>query len=664
MALPSLQERAAAALQSLTPIMMGAAVGSVLVLGLAGVMVRAMRGRASAATRHEVWLLGFAGVLLIPVLWATLPRWHILPRVGATHARSAAGALVESAVASPVLASARSGDQAAHSVPGRETTMTTTTTMKTDDGSPVPQSVGPAPMAAKAPAAPQHQSPSAAPTPERKLPGRSWALVCWLVGSVLALCRLALGHLNLWSLRWRRAGGVTRVTGGTLFDLLAQLRGKLGLRRRVVLLSSSVRTMPMTWGLWRARLLVPEQAASWPPAQRRDVLLHELGHVKRWDCLAQFLSQVACAVYWFNPLAWMAERRMQIEREHACDDLVLNSGAEAPSYARHLLQSVSPSVVKFRLATAAVAMSRPSTLEERMRAILNPCVNRRALTARSSLVMTFLLLGALVPAAMLRAQQDPTPPPTGNGRAIRPAQRGGGGGDDSGASPATRPTRGDSQPGRFGGGGGPGGRLGFQGFGSAAAPALGEGPTCSFDATIYDVRIPVDQIGRLDVEALVKASETAEGFENALKALGPVKPMYRANQFVRLSGDTITIGSEVPIVTSSRQTERGQTMNTIQYQSTGAVFSVAGQAAAGGMDLDVDLGIQVSSATESAAVISENVNASIMRRTTLSHKGPVQPRKPFVVVSVDAGAVDKEGKAVAYIGRITIGEPQSSASSK
>jgi hypothetical protein len=44
----------------------------------------------------------------------------------------------------------------------------------------------------------------------------------------------------------------------------------------------------------------------------------------------------------------------------------------------------------------------------------------------------------------------------------------------------------------------------------------------------------------------------------------------------------------------------------------------------------------------------------------LSHKGPVEARQPFVVVSVDAGSADKDGKAVAYIGRIKIGEPQSS----
>jgi hypothetical protein len=75
------------------------------------------------------------------------------------------------------------------------------------------------------------------------------------------------------------------------------------------------------------------------------------------------------------------------------------------------------------------------------------------------------------------------------------------------------------------------------------------------------------------VAALAKASETAEAFEKALAALGTTKPMYRANQSVRLSGDAITIGSEVPTVTSSRMTDRGQSVNSIQYQSTGAVFT-------------------------------------------------------------------------------------------
>ena len=671
MALPSLQECAAALdhlAPALSPVMLNAAVGSVIVLGLAGLAALALR-RASAAARHEVWLLGFAAALLLPVLSAALPGWPLLPRQVTSRP---APPSAKSTPTSPVAGATQSPADSTHD---KETIMSTTREM--------PGAGSPRAMAMATTSTPAFQlSPpvSLAPRSEParaarfwRLPRTAWLLLFWPLGTVLVMSRVLLGHLSLRSLRRRCA----RLTRGEMIDLLEQLRGELGLRRPVELLSSPLRTMPMTWGMWRARLLVPAQAAAWPPGQRRDVLLHELGHIRRWDCLTQFLSQVASALYWFNPLAWVASRRMQIERERACDDLVLNRGAEAPAYARHLLESVS-SVPVFRLAGAAVAMARPSTLEERVRAILDARLNRRGLTARGSLATILLLLLGLVPVAVLKAQQAPADEPLANRSGpAQPAR------DESPAYPATRPAAnvptgrpGFPRPGTgaragfggYGGGGdGGGGGVRFGGTGGgglggggvAAAPTLGQGPTCTLDATLYDVRMPVDQIGRLDVDTLAKASLTADAFEKALAALGGARPMYRASQSVRLSGDMITIGSEMPIVTSSRTSDKGQTINSIQYMSTGANFRLAGKSdGAGDRDVDLDLSIDVSSTSDGGPLISDKVEAPVMRRVTLSHKGPVQPGKPFVVVSVDAGSVDKDGKAVAYIGRITLGEPQ------
>ena len=114
-------------------------------------------------------------------------------------------------------------------------------------------------------------------------------------------------------------------------------------------------------------LLVPDEASGWEDERRRLVLLHELAHIRRWDWLTQLLAHVACAVYWFNPLVWLAARQMRIERERACDDLVLSSGARASDYAQELL-ALAAGLSDSRLSTlVAVPMARRGVLEDRLR---------------------------------------------------------------------------------------------------------------------------------------------------------------------------------------------------------------------------------------------------------------------------------------------------------
>ena len=139
----------------------------------------------------------------------------------------------------------------------------------------------------------------------------------------------------------------------------------------------------MAWGIWRSSVLVPADADSWPAHRVRVVLLHELAHVKRRDCLTHLVAQLACAAYWFNPLVWMAARRLRTERERACDDLVLASGTRGSDYADQLLDIARvmqagrfPAV----FAGASLAMAQRSQLEGRLIAILDPSVPRRGLS--------------------------------------------------------------------------------------------------------------------------------------------------------------------------------------------------------------------------------------------------------------------------------------------
>ena len=124
--------------------------------------------------------------------------------------------------------------------------------------------------------------------------------------------------------------------------------------------------MPMAWGILRPAVLMPRDADSWPHERLRIVLLHELAHVKRRDCLTHALAQISCALYWFNPLVWMAARHLRTERERACDDLVLAAGTRGPDYAEQLLDIARvtragrfPGI----LAGASLAMAQRSELE-------------------------------------------------------------------------------------------------------------------------------------------------------------------------------------------------------------------------------------------------------------------------------------------------------------
>ena len=59
------------------------------------------------------------------------------------------------------------------------------------------------------------------------------------------------------------------------------------------------------------------------PAQRRLLLLHELLHVRRGDHLVRWFAVAVLALYWWNPAAWWAVRRLQNAEEECCDANVL-----------------------------------------------------------------------------------------------------------------------------------------------------------------------------------------------------------------------------------------------------------------------------------------------------------------------------------------------------
>ena len=238
-------------------------------------------------------------------------------------------------------------------------------------------------------------------------PRVAWWLVVWIAGTLAVVAWGLIG----WASTWWMGCNAQRITNPTWVEAAREAAERLGTCRGVTLLRGGPAAMPLTWGVLRPVLLLPQEADEWPCERRRAVLLHELAHVRRRDVLTHWLGLTACAAYWFNPLAWWAASRLRTEREQACDDLVLEAGERPTDYAAQLL-GVARSLRSARaLAPAAMAMARPSNLETRLTAILDTARNRRGparwLVAAS--LAAVLAASAVLAAVRLVANEPPRP---------------------------------------------------------------------------------------------------------------------------------------------------------------------------------------------------------------------------------------------------------------
>ncbi|MEX0679536.1 MAG: M56 family metallopeptidase [Pirellulales bacterium] len=235
------------------------------------------------------------------------------------------------------------------------------------------------------------------PAAESKPPLWSELLVViWIAGTLVGLGYMVLGIVSA----RRLFGGSRPCADAAWLDLLSDLRRETGLTGRVELRVTGRSMSPAVWSFGRVQILVPEESLAWPLAQRRSVLLHELAHVARRDCVSQMVAAVACAVWWFHPLAWHAARQVRAFGELAADDYVIRAGGNRADYAGQLL-AIAARLGWARLPAVAQTMFHPSHLERRLRAILDPARRRDALDSRRSAASILSAFALMIPLATL-----------------------------------------------------------------------------------------------------------------------------------------------------------------------------------------------------------------------------------------------------------------------
>jgi TonB family protein len=95
----------------------------------------------------------------------------------------------------------------------------------------------------------------------------------------------------------------------------------------------------MLAGVFRPMILLPADLANWVGTEeQRAIVLHEVAHFDRRDHFVKLFQTFIGAIFFFHPAVRYALRRMDVERELACDEHVLAAGVCPATYAEVLLK--------------------------------------------------------------------------------------------------------------------------------------------------------------------------------------------------------------------------------------------------------------------------------------------------------------------------------------
>ncbi|HET6179909.1 MAG TPA: M56 family metallopeptidase [Candidatus Sulfotelmatobacter sp.] len=195
-----------------------------------------------------------------------------------------------------------------------------------------------------------------------------YLFTAWAAGAGLLLIRLAVG---LWRVHlFRRScfdfdlAGVDPSVAGVLRDFESE--------RRVRLCVSSDAAVPAAVGFFRPAIvfpawLVPQLSAD----EIKTILLHELAHLRRWDDWTNLAQKIVKALFFFHPAVWWIENRLTLEREMACDDIVLAQATNPRAYASSLISFAEKLHGARGLALAQALVSRMHQMSLRVAQILD-----------------------------------------------------------------------------------------------------------------------------------------------------------------------------------------------------------------------------------------------------------------------------------------------------
>ncbi|AFL89253.1 antirepressor regulating drug resistance protein [Terriglobus roseus DSM 18391] len=248
-------------------------------------------------------------------------------------------------------------------------------------------------------------------------PGLEWSWSLSLSSVLAATWTLgALSIMTTWGIYWWRIRTIvqqsTEATDGPEILALRELHVEgWGPAAEVNLRLSEANFGPGVYGISRPTLIWPSRISErLNDAQLRSILTHELCHIKFRDNLTACLHMVVEAVFWFHPLVWWLGSQLELERERACDEHVLQLTKAPLTYAESILQVCE---ICLESPLECVSGVTGADLKERIKRIMTNRMGERLTPLRKAMLTAAVLGTFAVPIICGQVANSPGAPAQG-----------------------------------------------------------------------------------------------------------------------------------------------------------------------------------------------------------------------------------------------------------
>ncbi|MGO4184720.1 M56 family metallopeptidase [Paenibacillus sp. TAF43_2] len=211
---------------------------------------------------------------------------------------------------------------------------------------------------------------------------KQYAIYVWLIGTILSLFIKLRGYTRF--LKYMKT------TSKPAYDWENRMLGMmLNGRYKAKLVRNSYITTPMLIGIIRPTIILPDN--NFNEVQLKNILIHEITHLKRFDIVVKWFSMLVTSLHWFNPVVYFVEKEINRLCELSCDEVVIRkfTSSEKQEYGETLIAVASNE--QYPVGGLQATFSDEKTiLRERLVAIMRP-------SKRS----TFIILSSFVLAAVV-----------------------------------------------------------------------------------------------------------------------------------------------------------------------------------------------------------------------------------------------------------------------